>query len=77
MSTLMVTVDQKVVQPAAKATHHKSGIAKAFDRSVSRFVRGFEAIVGIVGPILLVALLVGAAWLAARLGYRRLRRRLV
>jgi hypothetical protein len=77
MSTLTVTVDQKVAQLATPAKHHKSGIARAFDRSVSRFVRGFEAIVAVVGPILLVALLVGAAWLVSRVGYRRLRRRLV
>jgi hypothetical protein len=77
MSTLTVTVDQKVVQQVAPSKHHQSGIAKAFDRSVSRFVRGFEAIVAVVGPILLVALLVGGAWLLSRIGYRRLRRRLV
>ncbi|MDQ1703923.1 MAG: hypothetical protein QOF18_289, partial [Frankiaceae bacterium] len=41
MSTLTVTVDQKVVQQVAPSKHHQSGIAKAFDRSVSRFVRGF------------------------------------
>lgn len=77
MSTLTVTVDQKVAQPAAKPSHHKSGLHKAFDRSVSRFVRGAEAIIGGIGPVLLAALVIGVAWLAATVGYRRLRRRMV
>jgi hypothetical protein len=76
MSTLTVTVDQKFVA-ATRTTHHKSGIHRAWDRSVSRFVRGVEAIVGGIGPVLLAALIVGVGWLAARFAYRRLRRRLV
>jgi hypothetical protein len=77
LSTLTVTVDQKAAAIEAAPTHHKSGLRKAVDRSVSRFVHGIEAIIGIIGPLLLVALLVGVAWLAARFGYRRLRRRMV
>ena len=77
LSTLTVTVDQKVPAVEATPTHHKSGLHKAVDRSVSRFVHGIEAIIGIIGPLLLVVLLVGVAWLAARFGYRRLRRRMV
>jgi hypothetical protein len=77
LSTLTVTVDQKAAQIEAAPTHHKSGLHKAVDRSVSRFVHGIEAIIGIIGPLLLVALLGGIAWLAARFGYRRLRRRMV
>lgn len=76
LSTLTVTVDQKVVVES-KVVHHKSGLHKAFDRSVSRFVHGIEAIVGIIGPVLLVVLLVALGWLAARFGYRALRRRMV
>jgi hypothetical protein len=76
LSTLTVTVDQKVVVETTP-THHKSGLHKAVDRSVSRFVHGIEAIVGIIGPLLLAALLIGVGWLAARFGYRRLRRRMV
>jgi hypothetical protein len=76
LSTLTVTVDQKVV-PVAATTHHQSGISKAFDRSVDRFVNGIEAIVAALGPILLALLLIGFGWLAARFGYRLLRRRMV
>jgi hypothetical protein len=77
LSTLTVTVDQKTAAIEATPVHHKSGLHKAVDRSVSRFVHGIEAIIGIIGPLLLVALIVGVAWLAARFGYRRLRRRMV
>jgi hypothetical protein len=75
MSTLTVTVDQKAT--AVPAHHEKSGIHKAFDRSVDRFVNGIEVIVAAIGPILLVVLLVAVGWFAARVGYRLLRRRLV
>jgi hypothetical protein len=75
LSTLVVSVDQKHA-PAA-VVHHKSGLTRAVDRSVSRFVHGIEAIIGVIGPILLVLLLVAFGWLVARLGYRRLRRQLV
>jgi len=77
LSTLTVTVDQKVVTEAAPKAHHKSGLHKAVDRSVSRFVHGIEAIIGIIGPLLLAALLIALFWLAGRLGYRALRRRMV
>ena len=50
---------------------------QAFDRSVDRFVNGIEAIVGVLGPLLLAALLIGLGWVVARLAYRRLRRNLV
>ena len=76
LSTLTVTVDQKVAVQTTPS-HEKSGLHKAFDRSVSRFVHGIEAIISIIGPLLLVALIVGLGWLAARFGYRRLRRRMV
>jgi hypothetical protein len=76
LSTLTVTVDQKAV-PVATTTHHQSGISKAFHRSVDRFLNGVEAIVAALGPILLAVLLIGFGWLAARFGYRVLRRRMV
>lgn len=76
LSTLTVTVNQKAA--AVATTHHeKSGFAKAVDRSVSRFVRGVEAIIGVLGPLLLALLVACLLWLAGRLGYRLLRRRLV
>jgi hypothetical protein len=71
-----VTVDQKVVAETTPV-HHKSGLHKAFDRSVSRFVHGIEAIIGAIGPIVLVLLLIGLGWLLAKVGYRIVRRQMV
>lgn len=77
LSTLTVTVDQKVTPVAVKKHHEKSGLHKAIDRSMSRFVRGVEAIIGVIGPLLLAALLIVLFWFAGRFGYRVLRRRMV
>jgi hypothetical protein len=77
LSTLTVTVDQKVTPVAAKPHHQKSGLHKAIDRSVSRFVHGIEAIIGVIGPLLLAALLIALFWFGGRFGYRVLRRRMV
>jgi hypothetical protein len=77
LSTLTVTVDQKQVVTRATPAHHKSGLHKAVDRSVSRFVHGIEAIIGIIGPLLLAALLIALFWFAGLFGYRALRRRMV
>jgi hypothetical protein len=76
MSTLTVTIDQKVIAQTVKS-HEKSGIHKAFDRSVDRFVNGVEAIVAGIGPVLLAILVIAALWFGGRLGYRVLRRRMV
>ena len=67
--TLTVTVAEK--GKSAVVPHHASGMSRAFHRSVNRFVSGIEAIVGIIGPVLLVALLAALAWLVARFTYRR------
>jgi hypothetical protein len=75
LGTLTVTVDQKT--QAVAAAHHQSGMSKALHRSVDRFVNGIEAIIGIIGPLLLVVLVVAFSLLVGRLGYRRLRRELV
>jgi len=77
MSTLTVTVDQRPVALAVKGPHRDNGFVKAVKLSVSRFVRGIEAIVGILGPILLVLLVAGVGWLLVALGYRVVRRKLV
>jgi hypothetical protein len=77
LATLTVTVDQVAKPLAVAKPHHRSGLSKAVDRSVGRFVRGVEAIIGVIGPILLVLLVVAIGWLATRFGYRVLRRRLV
>ena len=75
LGTLTVTVDQKAAPVAV--THHQSGMSRALHRSVDRFVNGIEAIVGILGPLLLVLLVAAFALIVGRLGYRRLRRELV
>jgi hypothetical protein len=77
MSTLTITVDQKAAVVVAHRPHQDNGFVKAVKLSVSRFVRGIEAIIGVIGPILLVLLLIGLGWVAAKFGYRSLRRRMV
>jgi hypothetical protein len=73
--TLTVTVDQKTI--AAPVVHHQSGMSKAVHRSVDRFVTGIEAIIGVIGPILLVLLVIGLGVVVLRVGYRVVRRQLV
>lgn len=75
-ATLTVSIDQKS-HVAPTVVHHQSGMAKAVDRSVSRFVHGVEAIIGVIGPIVLVLLLAGLGWLGAKVGYRIVRRQMV
>jgi len=75
--TLTVTVDQKAAPAPVVKQHHQSGMSKAVHRSVDRFVNGIEAIVGVIGPILLVLLVVGLGAVVLRVGYRVVRRQLV
>lgn len=77
MATLTVSIDQKAKIKPAAVVHHQSGISKAVHRSVSRFVHGIEAIIGVIGPIVLVLLLIGLGWLLAKVGYRIVRRQMV
>jgi hypothetical protein len=70
--TLTVTVDQGA--KVAPTLHHRSGMSAAVHRSVTRFVHGIEAIVGIIGSLLLVVLIVGVVLVVGRLGYRLVRR---
>jgi hypothetical protein len=54
--------------------HHTGGIGTAWHRSWSRFARGFDDLVGVIGPLVL-ALLVAAVLAAIGLvGYRGVRR---
>lgn len=69
--TLTVTVSEAGTATKTAAVHHQSGMSKAFHRSLDRFVNGIEAIVGIIGPLLLVALLAGLGYLVFRALYRR------
>jgi len=71
--TLTVTLDENATKVVA-TPHHRSGMSAAFHRSLDRFVNGIEAIVGIIGPLLLIALIAGVVWLAGRPLYRRVRR---
>jgi hypothetical protein len=76
-ATLTVSIDQKPKVAPAAVVHHESGFSKAVHRSVSRFVHGVEAIIGAIGPIVLVLLLLAFGWLFAKVGYRIVRRQLV
>lgn len=76
-ATLTVSIDQKPKVKPAAVVHHQSGLGKAVHRSVSRFVHGVEAIIGIIGPIVLVLLLIVLGWLLTKVGYRVVRRQMV
>jgi hypothetical protein len=54
--------------------HQRTGLAKAWHTSVKRFADGVEAIIGALGPILLVLIVLGVLALIAHLGYRSVRR---
>src|SRR3954470_2124407 len=69
--TLTVTVSEDGGATKTAVVHHQSGMSKAFHRSLNRFVHGIEAIVGIIGPLLLIALIAGLGYLVFRLVYRR------
>jgi hypothetical protein len=70
-----LTVDVSQAGAAAPPVHHQAGgIGKAWHDSVNRFSRGFDAIVGALGPLLLAVILLGLAALIIRLGLRRTRR---
>ena len=69
--TLTVTVSEAGTVVKTAVVHHQSGMSKAFHRSLDRFVNGIEAIVGIIGPLLLVALIAGLGYLVFRAVYRR------
>jgi hypothetical protein len=69
--TLTVTVSEAGTVVKTPAVHHQSGMSKAFHRSLNRFVHGIEAIIGIIGPLLLVALLAGLGYLVFRAVSRR------
>ena len=69
--TLTVTVSEAGTAIKTAVVHHESGMSKAFHRSLDRFVHGIEAIVGIIGPLLLVALIAGLGYVIFRLVYRR------
>jgi hypothetical protein len=61
-------------QPSHASTH-RSGIAKAWHDSVGGFVSGFEWLVRLAGPVLFVAIILGALLALGRYVRRFLRRR--
>jgi hypothetical protein len=61
-----------VTHPARR--HHRSGLSAAWHRSVRRFERGSDAIVGALGPLLLVVLILAVLGGIGLLGYRGVRR---
>jgi hypothetical protein len=71
-ATLAVSLDQGhvVTQPAS----HRSGIGAAWHRSIHRFTVGFDAVVGVLGPLLLAVLLAAILVGIGLLGYRGMRR---
>jgi hypothetical protein len=71
--TLTVDVSEAGAAPAP-VPHQRGGIGKAWHDSVSRFNRGFDAIVGALGPLLLALILLGLAALIIRFGVRYARR---
>ena len=57
-----LTVDVSQIGATVVNHHHKQGgIGKAWHTSISRFNRGFDAIVGALGPLLLVILVLAGA----------------
>lgn len=76
-ATLAVTLAEPAPTVAAATHHRRSGLGHAVSLSVSRFVNGIEAIISIIGPILLVLVVAAVLLLAGRFGYRRLRRHFV
>jgi hypothetical protein len=71
-ATLAVSLDQGHV--AAAAASHRSGISAAWHRSIHRFTVGFDAVVGVLGPLLLAVLLAAILAGIGVLGYRGMRR---
>jgi hypothetical protein len=73
--TLTADVTQVGSKTLTPHRHHKhNGIGAAWHRSINRFARGFDAIVGALGPLLLAILVLAVIAGVAGLGYRGVRR---
>jgi Domain of unknown function (DUF4349) len=73
--TLTVDVSQVGSPVKVAARHHKSnGIGAAWHRSVRRFQRGIDSIVGALGPLVLVLLILAVLLGIGIFGYRGVRR---
>jgi Domain of unknown function (DUF4349) len=71
--TLAVSVSQPGSHQAPAKHHSASGIGKAWHNSIHRFSRGFDAIVGALGVVLLVLLVLAFLLMVAVLGRRVVR----
>lgn len=70
-----LTVDVTTAGIVAAADHHqRHGLSKAWHTSWSRFARGFDAIVGAIGPIVLALLILAVIAGVLTVGYRGVRR---
>ena len=63
--------------PVPRPKPASSGLAKAWDKSVSGFVSGIEWIVRITGPLLLILLCLAGLFLLGRFSWRFGRRRMI
>jgi hypothetical protein len=72
--TLTVDVSQTGVLTPVRHHHKPNGIGAAWHRSINRFARGFDAIVGALGPLLLALMILAVFAAIAALGYRGIRR---
>jgi hypothetical protein len=69
------TLSQVGVKAPVHHTHHKpNGIGAAWHRSINRFARGFDAIVGALGPLLLAVMILAVLAGIGSLGYRGVRK---
>jgi hypothetical protein len=72
--TLTVDVSQAGAPVVATNPPRKAGLGHAWHISVSRFNRGFDAIVSALGPLLLALIILAVVFLVARLSLGRVRR---
>jgi hypothetical protein len=75
--TVALTEAGKRPPPAVRPRPASSGLTRAWDRSVGGFVSGFEWIVRIAGPLLLVLLCLAGLLFLGRFTWRVARRRLL
>jgi hypothetical protein len=77
--TLSVSLSEpgKSPRPPPRPRPPSSGLLKAWDRSVGGFVSGFEWIIRIAGPLLLVLICLAGLFLFGRYTWRATRRRML
>jgi hypothetical protein len=75
--TVSLTEPGMPAPPAPRPKPASSGLAKAWDKSVSGFVSGIEWIVRITGPLLLILVCLAGLFLLGRFSWRFGRRRMI